>query len=213
MARIDDYKKALEIGKEEISNKNPLHLCRLSSGQFIEKANKPDSIQIVFLNRMVNISWPDLIFTQDSDKEIKIKEKILILHYLNNARKEDLTGELIAYQEIPSARFYLNAFNARSRDPFIAAFGENPDKLPVVAQELFAAQIASMGDISVTIQAFPKVPITFIIWRGDEEFPPNGTILFDSSIKDNLLSAEDISELVSMIVYPLIAKARQMIGD
>ena len=207
MARIDDYKKAMEIGKEEIRKKNPLHLCRLSGGQFIEKANEPNSIQIKFLNRMISISWPDLIFSQDSDKEIKIKEKILILHYLNNAKKEDLTGELIAYQEIASARFYLSSFNARSRDPFIAAFGENPDKLPVVAQELFAAQIASMGDVSVTIQAFPKVPITFIIWRGDEEFPPNGTILFDSSIKDNLLSAEDISELVSMIVYPLIAKA------
>lgn len=208
MPRIDDYKKALEIGKEEISKKNPLHLCRVSGGQFIEKANEPNSIQIKFLNRMVTISWPDLIFTRDSDKEITIKEKILILHYLNNAKKEDLTGELIAYQEIPSARFYLSAFNARSRDPFIAAFGDTPDKLPVVAQELFAAQIASMGDVSVTIQAFPKVPITLIIWRGDEEFPPNGTILFDSSIKDNLLSAEDISELVSMIVYPLIAKAQ-----
>ncbi|MBW1674427.1 MAG: DUF3786 domain-containing protein [Deltaproteobacteria bacterium] len=208
MARIDDYKKALEVGKEEISNKNPLHLCRISGGQFIEKANEPNSIQITFLNRMITISWPDLIFSRDSDKEMKIKEKILILHYLNNAKKEDLTGDLIAYQEIPSARFYLNAFNARSRDPFIAAFGENPDKLPVAAQELFAAQMASMGDVSVTIQAFPKVPITLIIWRGDEEFPPNGTILFDSSIKDNLLSAEDISELVSMIVYPLIAKAQ-----
>ena len=208
MARIDDYKKAMEIGKEEIRKKNPLHLCRLSGGQFIEKANEPNSIQIKFLNRMISISWPDLIFSQDSDKEIKIKEKILILHYLNNAKKEDLTGELIAYQEIPSARFYLNAFNARSRDPFIAAFGENSDKLPVVAQELFAAQRASLGDVSVTIQAFPKIPITLIIWQGDDEFPPNGTILFDSSIKDNLLSAEDISELVSMIVYPLIAKAR-----
>jgi len=208
VARIDDYKKALEVGKEEISNKNPLHLCRVSGGQFIEKANEPNSIHIKFLNRMVTISWPDLIFSQDSDKEMKIKEKILILHYLNNAKKEDLTGELIAYQEIPSARFYLSSFNARSRDPFIAAFGENPDKLPVVAQELFAAQMASMGDVSVTIQAFPKVPITLIIWRGDEEFPPNGTILFDSSIKDNLLSAADISELVSMIVYPLIAKTQ-----
>jgi hypothetical protein len=207
VARIDDYNKALEIGKDEISKKNPLHLCRVSGGQFIEKANEPNSIHIKFLNRMVTISWPDLIFSQDFDKEMKIKEKILILHYLNNATKEDLTGELIAYQEIPSARFYLSSFNARSRDPFIAAFGENPDKLPVVAQELFAAQMASMGDVSVTIQAFPKVPITLIIWRGDEEFPPNGTILFDSSIKDNLLSAQDISELVSMIVYPLIAKA------
>ena len=208
MARIDDFKKALEIGKEEVRKKNPLHLCRLSGSHFIEKTNEPNSIHIKFLNRMVTVSWPDLIFSQDSDKEIKIKEKILILHYLNNAKKEDLTGELIAYQEIPSARFYLSAFNTRSRDPFIAAFGENPDELPVLAQELFAAQKASMGDVSVTIQAFPKIPITLVIWRGDEEFPPNGTILFDSSIKDNLLSAEDISELVSMIVYPLIAKVR-----
>jgi len=208
VARIDDYKKALEIGKEEISKKNPLHLCRVSGGQFIEKANEPNSIQIKFLNRMVAISWPDLIFSQDSDKEIAIKEKILIVHYLNNAKKEDLTGELIAYQEIPSARFYIGSFNARTQDPFIAAFGDNPDKLPVVAQELFAAQTASMGDVSVTIQAFPKTPITFVIWRGDEEFPPNGTILFDSSIKNNLLSTEDIAELVSIIVYSLIAKAR-----
>lgn len=208
MARIDDYKKALDIGKKEIIKKNPLHLCRLSGGHFIEKANEPNSIQIKFLNRMISISWPDLVFSQDSENDIKIKEKILILHYLNNAKKEDMTGELIAYQEIPSARFYLSAFNARSTDPFIATFGENPDKLPVVAQEVFSAQKASIGDVSVTIQAFPKIPVTLIIWRGDDEFPPNGTILFDSSIKDNLLSAEDISELVSMIVYPLIAKAR-----
>jgi len=209
VARIDDFKKALEIGKEELSKKNPLHLCRLSGGEFFEKANEQSSIRIKFLNRMISISWPDLIFSQDSDEELKIKEKILILHYLNNAKKEDLTGDLIAYQEIPSARFYLSAFSARSTDPFIATFGENPDKLPIVAQELFAAERVSMGDVSVTIQAFPKVPITFIIWQGDDEFPPNGTILFDSSIKDNLLSAEDISELVSMIVYPLIAKSRQ----
>ncbi len=208
MARIDDYKKALEIGKEKISKRNPLHLSRLSGGKFVEKADKPDSIQIKFLNRMVNISWPALIFSQDSDKELKIKEKILILHCLDNAKKEDLTGELIAYQEIPSARFYLGSFNARAKDPFVAAFGDNPDKLPVVAQELFDAQIASMGDVSVTIQAFPKVPITLIIWRGDEEFPPNGTILFDSSIKDDLLSTEDIAELVSIIVYSLIAKVK-----
>ena len=207
MARIDDFKKALEIGKKEISKKNPLHLCRLSGSHFIEKDNEPNSIHIKFLNRIISISWPDLIFSQDSGKEIKIKEKILLLHYLNNAQKEDLTGDLISYEEIPSARFYLSAFNARTRDPFIAAFGKNPDKLPVIAQELFAAQRASMGDVSVTIQALPKIPITLIIWRGDDEFSPNGTILFDSSIKNNLLSPEDISELVSMIVYPMIAKA------
>ena len=208
MARIDDYKKALEIGKEELSNKNTLHVCRLSGGQFVENKDGQNLIKITFLNRIISISWPDIEFSQDSDKEMAIKEKILILHYLNNAKKEDLTGELIAYQEIPSARFYLSSFNARSKDPFVNAFGDNPDRLPKVSEELFAAQKSSVGDVSVTVQAFPKVPVTFVIWRGDEEFPPNGTILFDSSIKNDFLSAEDISELVSMIAYPLIARAK-----
>jgi len=208
MARIDDFKKALEIGKEELRNKNPLHLCRLSGGRFVENKDGPDLIKIMFLNRMISISWPEIQFFQDSDKEMAIKEEILILHYLNNAKKEDPTGELIAYQEIPSARFYLSSFNARSKDPFVNAFGGNPDKLPELAEELFAAQTASVGDVSVTVQAFPKVHVTFVIWRGDEEFPPNGTILFDSAIKNDFLSAEDISELVSMIVYPLIARAK-----
>lgn len=208
MARIDDFKQALEIGKGELSNKNPLHLCRLSGGQFVENKDGPDLIKIMFLNRMISISWPEIQFFQDSDKEMAIKEKILILHYLKNAKKEDLTGELVAYQEIPSARFYLGSFNARSKDPFVNAFGDNPDKLPEIAEELFAAQTASVGDVSVAVQAFPKVPVTFVIWRGDDEFPPNGTILFDSAIKNDFLSAEDISELVSMIVYPLIAKVK-----
>jgi len=209
MPRVDDYKKALELGQEEIRNNNPLHLCRLSGAQFVENKHGSPLIKIMFLNRMITISWPDITFTQESNKEMPIKEKILILHYLNRAKNEELTGQLIAYQEIPSARFYLSSFNARSKDPFVHAFGENPDTLPGIAAELFGAKVASLGDVSVTVHAFPKVPVTFVLWRGDEEFPPNGTILFDSSIKNELLSAEDISELVSMIVYPLIGRAKQ----
>jgi hypothetical protein len=51
-----------------------------------------------------------------------------------------------------------------------------------------------------------------VIWKGDEEFSSDGTILFDSSIK-NILSAEDIVELTSMIVYPLIAKVNSVSGQ
>ena len=206
MARIDDYNTALELAKKELSNRNPLHFCRLSGAFYIEEGGSP-LIRLTFLNRMITISWPDLLFYQDSNEEIPIKEKILILHYLNGSKKQDLTGELITYQEIPSARFYLDAFNRRVKYPLIKAFGDQPDQLPIVAMELFGATTSSVGDISVLIDALPKIPVTLAIWMGDEEFSSDGTILFDSSIKD-MLSPEDISELTSMIVYPLIAKVR-----
>jgi len=174
-------------------------LCKEEDGATI--------IRLTFLNRMITISWPDLLFYQDSNKDVPIKERILILHYLNGSKGEDLTRELIAYQDIPSARFYLDAFNRRVKYPLINAFGDEPDQLSLLAKELFGANISSIGDISVQIQALPRIPITLVIWRGDEEVSSDGTILFDTSIKD-ILSAEDISELTSMIVYPLIAKAR-----
>ena len=207
MARIDDYAKALEIAKEELSSRNPLHFCRLSGALFIEKQDEPTIIRLTFLNRIITISWPDLLFYQDSNQEIPIKEKILILHYLNGSKKEEVTGEWITYQDIPSGRFYLDAFNRRVKYPLINTFGDQPDKLSLLAKELFGATTSSIGDISILIQALPKIPVTLVIWKGDEEFSSDGTILFDSSIK-NILSAEDVSELTSMIVYPLIAKAR-----
>ena len=159
------------------------------------------------MNRPVTISWPDFAFQQDSGEEIPIKQKILVLHYLNGSSSKELTGDWISYKDIPSARFYLDAFNRRAKYPLIGAFGEHPDRLPLVAKELFGATTSSLGDVSVRIQAFPKVPVTLVIWKGDEEFSPDGTILFDSSIKD-MLSAEDISELTSQVVYPLIANTK-----
>jgi len=36
------------------------------------------------------------------------------------------------------------------------------------------------------------VPITFVLWRGDEEIPPSGNVLFDASIP-SYLPVEDIA--------------------
>jgi hypothetical protein len=206
VAKIDDYNQALDIAKKELSARNPLHLCRLSGALCVEEGGST-IIRLRFLNRTITIRWPDLLFYQDSHEKIPVKEKILILHYLNGSQRGDLTGELIAYQDMPSARFYLDAFNRRVKYPMIETFGDQPDQLPLLAKELFGADASSVGDISVVIEAFPKIPVTLVIWKGDEEFSSDGTILFDSSIKD-ILSAEDISELTSRIVYRLIATAK-----
>jgi hypothetical protein len=205
MPRIDDYHMALDIAKNELSSRNPHHVCRVSGALWVEEGGSR-GIRLRFLNKMITVSWPNCQFYQDSTEEIPIKEKILILHYLNGSNREHLSGQLIAFQDIPSARFYLDAFNRRVKYPMVNAFDDQPDQLPAVAKELFGATTASAGDISVLIQALPKIPVILVIWRGDEEFPSDGTILFDSSIKE-MLSAEDVSELTSRIVYPLIARA------
>jgi hypothetical protein len=39
----------------------------------------------------------------------------------------------------------------------------------------------SLGDLSFTIRPLPRIPITIVLWRGDQEMPPGGNLLFDST--------------------------------
>ncbi|GAJ11492.1 unnamed protein product, partial [marine sediment metagenome] len=79
-----------------------------------------------------------------------------------------------------------------------------------VAEKL-GGQKANYGDVSVTIDAFSYVPITLALWRGDEEFPPAGSILFDSTVAD-YLSAEDINVLCETISWKLVKYLKQRQG-
>ena len=57
--------------------------------------------------------------------------------------------------------------------------------------------------MAVTIDAFKQVPITFVLWQGDDEFPPEGGILFDANVSD-YLSIEDINVLCEAVAWKLV---------
>ena len=212
MARIDDYKQALALGKAELSGKNPNEIAGYAGAEMRGGGEENSCICFNFLNREILISWPDIEFSYNKtpEKEMSIQEKILLLHYLHGAyasKGPTVTEEWISFQEVPDGKFYLDAFHRRARDPLIRAFGEKPELLERLAKEAFQAVPADQGDVSVVVQALPLVPIELIIWAGDDEFPPSGNILFDRSIID-IISAEDIAWLSGMIVYPLMGMTK-----
>jgi len=62
-------------------------------------------------------------------------------------------------------------------------------------------------DVGFEFKVFPKVPLQLILWEGDDEFPPEASILFDETIGE-ILSPEDVAWLSGMLVYRLIALSR-----
>jgi len=128
--------------------------------------------------------------------------QIVWLHYLAaNGAKEPI-GRLTAYREMASALFYESKFNQRAVKPLVACFGKCPEKLVETAKS-FGGHEAGIGSASATIHVLPYLPITFIIWEGDEELPPEGNILFDQSAKSWLVP-EDLAMVASLAVYELI---------
>ena len=50
---------------------------------------------------------------------------------------------------------------------------------------------AKYGDTAVTMNVLPRIPVTYVIWEGDEEFPANATVLFDATAQ-YYLPTEDL---------------------
>jgi hypothetical protein len=175
--------------------KNSESACGMSGGA--------RTIQLCYLNRKYQVVFPDIdIFLSDRREPVALSDKILILHYLNRAKGTPLSNKFIAYKELQEGSAYFPSFFIRSIKPLVENFGENPELLLTAAEELGGYR-AKLGDASVTIPAFSRVPVTLIVWGGDEEFQPNANILFDSTILD-YLSPEDVNVLCQTLVWRLV---------
>ena len=152
-----------------------------------------------------------MISVADSDEEVPIRDKVLILHYLILVKDNFTANRLITYQELPEGNTYSPTFSKRTIKPLVHYFSQEPQRLIDTAKKLGGCE-ADYGDVAVTINAFSQVPITIVLWEGDSEFAPEGNILFDATISD-YLSTEDITVLCETITWRLINYLRRAYGD
>ena len=125
------------------------------------------------------------------------------------ATGEPLGGHSIDFREVPDGGgFYWSAFVSRAKKPLLETFGQDLELYLKVAQSL-GGEPQDLGDAAARFMAFPLVPVTHVLWRGDEEFPPEGNILFDATISQHL-STEDIAALAGASVYRLMAVAYKL---
>lgn len=161
------------------------------------------TITLTYLARPYRVSLAGRGITLQDDAEgVPLRDKILLLHYLTQAGGAPLTGEVIAYKELPEGVSYFRTFAKRAIKPLVDRFGPEPELLRAAAG-IVGGLPAEYGDVAVTVPAFPHVPVTLVLWRGDEEFPPEGNILFDRSITD-YLTTEDINVLCETIAWKIV---------
>ena len=130
-------------------------------------------------------------------------EQIIWLHYLTSDGGRRPTGEWVAYRDLQPALFYEPKFFQRAVTPLVKRFGPDISQL-IPAAESIGGRKADRGDASVTIPLLPMLPLTYILFQGDDEFPPDGNILFDKTAGD-WLHAEDLAVLASLGTYKLIS--------
>ncbi len=141
------------------------------------------------------------LFPVNSEKPVKVSDRILVLHYLECSFPSHKTNRLITFRQMDSGIFYWEAFLSRSVRPLVERVGNDLETLrknlgrfdwePVPMEK-------GMGDLAARIHAIGKVYIMLVYHSGDEEFPPEAELFFDSSIKQ-VFPTEDVVVLAGRI--------------
>ncbi len=134
---------------------------------------------------------------------VSIQQQILFLHYLAQARGTELQGKWITFKELPGGQIYIEPYQNRTTKPFLKYFGQKQEKFVELAAAL-EGKASSFGDVSMVLRPFPRIPILFVLWEGDEEFPPSTNILYDASAPD-YLPTEDYALLPGLIIWEMAA--------
>ena len=127
---------------------------------------------------------------------------VLLLHYLINARSTTLKNKLITYRELPDGMVFYNAFRSIAIQPIANKFGYDPEGFAKAAEAIGGKKVEH-AEVAYEFYIFPRVPVTYLLWVGDDEIPGSANILFDTSASEQL-HTEDLAEVGEVITHHLL---------
>ncbi len=173
--------------------------------------SSPERYVIALLNTeyVVNLSGKEIFFEQtDSPPEpAEFLEQLCVLSYLINAQDLPLANKPARPETLPGGQFFFRGLHKLPTEKLESTFGECPERLYQIAEQ-FNAKRCEFGDASIELYVLPRVPLTIVIWRSDEEFGARASILFDQTAGTHL-PLDALGAAVNLTVNALVKSAAE----
>ena len=201
LTKQKNYQQSFELACASLKEMD-LEERAKKAGADYQKGEDGAKIIIDFFTEPYHIHFPQIEFYSPSKKTVSLVTRILLLHYLIRADGSPLTGKWVGYKDIPGGLLYAGVFARRVIEPLVRKFGNSAKWFKEIGKKLGGKSV-EVGDASFILHAFPSIPLQYVLWEGDEEFPPSVQLLFDASV-DHYFSLEDIVVLGQMATGRLI---------
>lgn len=187
---------------EELARRDAEKLCENA----LAKNYPPTGVLLPFLNEYLLVDTQNrCLCRQSRDDWDRIDHPLLeliCLLYLLNVGPELPGQDMVSVQELKTAHFFKGPHELRIW-PLLERYGNDLDGFKRAAENL-EGEILDLADAAYRFLAFPKVPLYYLFWKGDHEFEPRLSVLFDRSIEHHL-AADAIWGLVNLVSDFLIA--------
>lgn len=174
--------------RDHLKSKNPERLAARTGALYAQVGESGGEFQLPFWSREVVISFPG--FTgkyADTGEDINTFDLTMLAYYFDVSDGASMSGEWIAFNQIPGGMFYAQAFQGYTGNELAKTF-ENDSEAFMDANEKLGGRREFFGNLAYSYQVLPRVPIIVVCWLGDEEFPPSYRMLFDSNAHHHLVT-------------------------
>ncbi|MDI6856465.1 MAG: DUF3786 domain-containing protein [Candidatus Thermoplasmatota archaeon] len=193
------YLHALEVSWEKLLSLDPSITAENANVNF-DKAR--EEFTVPWLNEIFYVKLETKEVVASNGQSANTLLSLVILRYLLGSKNIELSNRLVSFRDLHGGDIYYGVFERSVIKPIVKNFVSQPEKLIEVAS-LFGGRKLDYGDASVEIKVFPRLPITIILWKGDEEVPGSANVVFDESAKYQL-SAEEICVISTLVVSKLL---------
>jgi len=128
--------------------------------------------------------------------------RVLALRYVKLSCDVPVSGEWIAYRDLPGGRFYAATLVPTVEQPLARIFGNKEGAFAEASLRL-GGEEADYGDEAYIYHPFPRAPLLLVLHRGDDEFASDCRVLFDRCCS-SYLNTDDLKVLATQLAAYLM---------
>jgi hypothetical protein len=127
------------------------------------------------------VEWND----QGVEEEIPFFFSLMVLVYLIDASEIQVSHTWVSEKDLKGGSTFFRGPHRLQVDDLERIYGRDPEGFLQAGRKLGGSEIL-YGDKGFSLDVFPKVPLAYVLWQGDDEFPPRISILFDATVEAHL---------------------------
>jgi len=192
---------------DELLKKNIDTLCNFT----LFESDSSGHLRFHFLNEDIMVDLSDRCLKRlEGDRWSKtddpLIELVTVLYLINVTGLYPMDKDIVGVKDLKEAHFFQGP-HALKTEPLVRRYGTDLNGFNQIAEYL-EGEPRDMADTAYRLLPFPRVPLYYLLWKGDAEFEPQVTVLLDRSI-ENVLAADAIWALINRVSNALLVGAEE----
>jgi len=173
---------------EKLSGLHPTDVCNRTEAVY--HSGREGFVLGVFNRRYLILPKPRKILRMEwndrtVEEELHPFFYLMVLFYLVEAKEVKPAHTWVSEKDLKGGPTFFRGPHRLHAEELETLYGKDPEGFLQAGRRLGGSEIL-FGDKGFALDVFPKVPLAYVLWKGDDEFPARINILFDPTIEAHL---------------------------